>query len=78
MIGSPVGWQKSKIPIRRHVRKRDVDRRGSGESELRELLPEEEVFEKQVMPAAKNPRYDGEQEAEKFEHQVRITDRPRG
>ena len=43
-----------------------------------ELLPEKEVFEKQVLPAAKSPRYDGEQEAEKFEHQVRITDRPLG
>src|SRR5487761_1187533 len=43
-----------------------------------ELLSEEEVFEKQVMPAAKSPRYDGEQKPEKFEHQVRITDRPLG
>jgi hypothetical protein len=43
-----------------------------------ELLPEEEIFEKQVMPAAKSPRYDGEQKPEKFEHQVRITDRPLG
>ncbi|HEV2033422.1 MAG TPA: hypothetical protein VGU71_04375 [Candidatus Dormibacteraeota bacterium] len=43
-----------------------------------ELLPEEEVFEKQIMPAAKSHRYDGEQEAEKFEHHVRITDRPLG
>ena len=42
-----------------------------------ELLPEEEVFEKQVMPAAKSPRYDGEQKPKKFELQVRITDRPR-
>lgn len=32
---SGVGWQKSKSLVRRHVRKRDVDRRGSGESELR-------------------------------------------
>jgi hypothetical protein len=30
------------------------------------------------MPAAKNPRYDGEQKPEKFEHKVRITDRPLG
>ena len=43
-----------------------------------ELLPEEEVFEKQVMPAAKSPRYDGEQKPDKFEHQARITDRPLG
>jgi hypothetical protein len=43
-----------------------------------ELLPEEEVFEKQVMPAAQNLRYDGEQKPEKFEHQVRITDRSIG
>ena len=43
-----------------------------------ELLPEEEVFEKQVRPAAQNPRYDGEQKPEKFEHQVRITDRSIG
>ena len=43
-----------------------------------ELLPEEEVFEKQVMPAPKSPQYDDEQKAEKFEHQVRITDRPLG
>lgn len=42
-----------------------------------ELLPEEEVFEKQVMPAAQNPRY-GQQEPGKFEHQVRITDRSIG
>jgi len=31
-----------------------------------------------VMPAAKSPRYYGEQKPEKFEHQVRITDRPVG
>jgi len=43
-----------------------------------ELLPEEEVFEKQVMPAAKSLGHDGEQKPEKFEHHVRIADRPLG